>query len=49
MGTNYKKQSKFYWEQNKRMQIKETICEHWEQMLKPREINGIKSTLVTIS
>jgi hypothetical protein len=24
------------------MQIKETICEHWEQMLKPKEINGTK-------
>jgi hypothetical protein len=49
MGTNYRKQSKLYWEQNKSIGIMETICEHWEQMLKPREINGIESTLATIS
>jgi hypothetical protein len=24
------------------MQIKKTISEHWEQMLKPKEINGTK-------
>jgi hypothetical protein len=49
METNYRKQSKLYWEQNKLMQIKETICEHWEQMLKPKEINGTKTTLAAIS
>ncbi len=49
MGTNYRKQSKLCWEQNKLMQIEETICEHWEQMLKPREINGSKITLAAIS
>jgi hypothetical protein len=49
MGTNYKKQSKLYWEQNKSMQIKETICEHWEQMIKLKEISGTKNTLTTIS
>jgi hypothetical protein len=49
MGTNYKKQSKLYWEQNKLMQIKETICKYWEQMLKLEKINGIKSTFITIS
>jgi len=31
------------------MQIEETICENWEQMLKPREINGSKITLAAIS